>query len=52
MLGIIGASGVGKSTLLHVLGGLDHPEKGQVLFRGDDICSKGSEYLESFRNKE
>ena len=25
MLGIIGASGVGKSTLLHVLGGLDHP---------------------------
>ena len=51
MLGIIGASGVGKSTLLHVLGGLDHPEKGQVLFRGDDICSKGSEYLESFRNQ-
>ena len=51
MLGIIGASGVGKSTLLHVLGGLDHPEKGQVLFRGDNICSKGSEYLESFRNQ-
>ena len=51
MLGIIGASGVGKSTLLHVLGGLDRPEKGQVLFRGDDICSKGSEYLESFRNQ-
>jgi len=51
MLGIIGASGVGKSTLLHVLGGLDHPEKGQVLFRGDDICSKGSKYLESFRNQ-
>mgnify|MGYP002525172201 FL=1 len=51
MLGIIGASGVGKSTLLHVLGGLDYPEKGQVLFRGDDICSKGSEYLESFRNQ-
>ena len=51
MLGIIGASGVGKSTLLHVLGGLDYPEKGQVLFRGDDICSKGSKYLESFRNQ-
>jgi ABC-type antimicrobial peptide transport system, ATPase component len=51
MLGIIGASGVGKSTLLHVLGGLDYPEKGQVLFRGDNICSKGSEYLESFRNQ-
>jgi len=51
MLGIIGASGVGKSTLLHVLGGLDRPEKGKVLFRGDDICSKGSVYMESFRNQ-
>ena len=40
MLGIIGASGVGKSTLLHVLGGLDRPEMGQVLFLGDDVCSK------------
>ncbi len=51
MLGIIGASGVGKSTLLHVLGGLDHPQMGQVLFRGDDIYSKGSLYLENFRNQ-
>ena len=51
MLGIIGASGVGKSTLLHVLGGLDHPQTGQVLFRGDDIYSKGSLYLENFRNQ-
>jgi len=51
MLGIIGASGVGKSTLLHVLGGLDHPQIGQVLFRGDDIYSKGSLYLENFRNR-
>ena len=51
MLGIIGASGVGKSTLLHVLGGLDHPHIGQVLFRGDDIYSKGRLYLENFRNQ-
>ena len=51
MLGIIGASGVGKSTLLHVLGGLDLPETGQVLFHGDDICSKGNTYLENFRNQ-
>ncbi|KMP10795.1 ABC transporter ATP-binding protein [Candidatus Nitromaritima sp. SCGC AAA799-C22] len=50
MLGIIGASGVGKSTLLHVLGGLDHPDAGKVLFRGEDICSKGNGYLEKFRN--
>ena len=50
MLGITGASGVGKSTLLHILGGLDHPDAGKVLFRGEDICSKGNGYLENFRN--
>ncbi len=51
MLGIVGASGVGKSTLLHVLGGLDRPESGKVLFRGEDICAKGNGYLEKFRNQ-
>ena len=51
MLGIIGASGVGKSTLLHVLGGLDRPESGKVLFQGEDICAKGNRYLENFRNQ-
>ena len=51
MLGIIGASGVGKSTLLHVLGGLDRPESGKVLFQGEDICAKGNGYLEKFRNQ-
>ena len=50
MLGITGASGVGKSTLLHILGGLDHPDAGKVLFRGEDIYSKGNGYLENFRN--
>lgn len=51
MLGIIGASGVGKSTLLHVLGGLDRPESGKVLFQGEDIFAKGNGYLEKFRNQ-
>ncbi len=51
MLGIIGASGVGKSTLLHVLGGLDRPESGKVLFQGEDIFAKGNGYLENFRNQ-
>ena len=32
LLGIIGASGTGKSTLLHILGGLDRPQAGQVFF--------------------
>ncbi len=51
MLGVIGASGVGKSTLLHVLGGLDRPESGKVLFRGEDIFDKGNGYLDKFRNQ-
>ena len=34
---LIGASGVGKSTLLHLLGGLDHPTGGQVFFAGEDL---------------
>ncbi len=50
VLGIVGASGVGKSTLLHVLGGLDKPLKGQVLFKEENIYKQGSSFLEKFRN--
>ena len=41
---IIGQSGAGKSTLLSLLAGLDNPKKGQVLFDGEDIQTKGSSY--------
>ena len=41
---IIGQSGAGKSTLLSLLAGLDNPNKGQVLFDGEDIQTKGSSY--------
>lgn len=51
MLGIVGASGVGKSTLLHVLGGLDVPDSGEVLFRGENIYQKKNRFLEKFRNR-
>ena len=34
---IIGKSGAGKSTLLSLLAGLDKPQKGQILFKGNDI---------------
>ena len=34
---IVGDSGVGKSTLLHILGGLDRPDSGSVVFRGRDV---------------
>ena len=50
ILGIVGASGVGKSTLLHVLGGLDKPLTGSVLFQGKDIYKQSNAYLENFRN--
>ena len=36
---LIGASGVGKSTLLHLLGGLDRPTGGRVLFQGEDLAA-------------
>ncbi|MFQ5674034.1 MAG: ABC transporter ATP-binding protein [Nitrospinales bacterium] len=50
ILGIVGASGVGKSTLLHILGGLDRPTGGQVLFRGQDIFAQKNGFLDTFRN--
>ena len=51
VLGIVGASGVGKSTLLHVLGGLDYPDSGDILFRGDNIYKNKRGYLDDFRNR-
>ncbi len=50
VLGNVGASGVGKSTLLHVLGGLDKPEKGDVWFKSQNIYCQGNSFLEKFRN--
>ena len=38
---IIGKSGAGKSTLLSLLAGLDKPQKGQILFKNEDIENKG-----------
>jgi ABC-type lipoprotein export system ATPase subunit len=41
MVALVGASGVGKSTLLHILGALDRPTAGRVLFAGG-TCSRGA----------
>lgn len=51
MVSIVGASGVGKSTLLHILGALDRPTSGNVLYNGADIFSLNEDSLASFRNK-
>jgi lipoprotein-releasing system ATP-binding protein len=50
MLSIVGASGVGKSTLLHLLGALDRPTEGTVLYGSDDIFKMDDGRLASFRN--
>lgn len=42
IVAVLGASGVGKSTLLHVLGLLDKPEKGRLTYRGEDLLSLSS----------
>jgi lipoprotein-releasing system ATP-binding protein len=49
---IIGASGVGKSTLLHVLGTLDRPTAGRVLFDGDDVFARSDAALARLRRTE
>lgn len=50
-IAIVGQSGVGKSTLLHILGTLDRPTTGSVRFRGEAVFSKSSEELARLRNE-
>lgn len=51
IVGIVGASGVGKSTFLHVLGTLDRPTAGRVFYDGMDIFSMDNGALALFRNR-
>jgi lipoprotein-releasing system ATP-binding protein len=49
---IVGESGVGKSTLLHILGTLDRPTGGEVWFDGENLTNKNDRDLAHFRNRE
>ena len=49
---IVGASGVGKTTLLHILGTIDRPTDGKVLHGGRDIFTLNEKDLALFRNRE
>ncbi len=50
-LSVVGASGIGKSTLLHILGTLDRPDQGQLFFQGEDVFRLDQDQLARFRNK-
>ncbi len=51
MLAIVGPSGIGKSTLLHLLGGLDRPDDGTIRVGGRDLTSMSNDELARFRNR-
>ena len=48
---MLGASGAGKSTLLQIMGTLDRPTNGRVMFKGQDVFSMTDEELAQFRNE-
>jgi lipoprotein-releasing system ATP-binding protein len=51
LVALTGPSGAGKSTFLHLLGTLDVPTRGRILFDGEDVFERGEEGLASFRNQ-
>jgi len=51
-LAVVGESGVGKSTLLHILGTLDHFNSGQILFSGKEVPVSDEAALCQFRNRQ
>jgi lipoprotein-releasing system ATP-binding protein len=51
MIAIMGASGVGKSTLLHIFGALDRPTDGEVIFGGERLFGRSDSGLAQFRNR-
>lgn len=48
---LLGASGSGKSTLLHVMSGLERPDKGEILYDGENITALSDRQLTDFRKK-
>jgi lipoprotein-releasing system ATP-binding protein len=52
IVSIVGASGVGKSTLLNLMGALDRPTGGKILYGGHDIFELADRELTRFRNQE
>ena len=51
MVAVLGVSGVGKTTLLHILGGLDRPDQGEVFFEDTPYSPLSEADLAAFRNR-
>lgn len=51
MLAVVGPSGIGKSTLLHLLGGLDRPDSGSVRVDDRELTHMAADELARFRNR-
>ncbi|TMG69308.1 MAG: ATP-binding cassette domain-containing protein, partial [Betaproteobacteria bacterium] len=49
---VMGESGIGKSTLLNLVAGLDRPDSGQVLLKGADLCALDDDALTLIRRKQ
>jgi lipoprotein-releasing system ATP-binding protein len=50
-IAVVGASGVGKTTLLHILGTLERPSTGEVIYEGVDVFSFAETQLAAYRNR-
>ncbi|MFC2116502.1 ABC transporter ATP-binding protein [Bacteroidota bacterium] len=48
---VTGSSGSGKSTLLNTIGGLIHPDSGEILYNGESIYDQSGKYLNSYRKR-
>ena len=51
IVSVVGASGAGKTTLLQIIGTLDKPTSGTILFENEDISTLSEKKLSAFRNK-
>ena len=51
IVSIVGPSGAGKTTLLQIIGTLDKPDSGKVIFEGNDVTKYSDRKLSDFRNK-
>ena len=51
MIAIVGASGTGKTTLLHILGTIDQPTSGTLFYEGVEVLNKNDIELSAYRNK-